>query len=191
MESSLQLQIKEMEAMGGKNIGSLMPRATAVWLVDNTALTFAQIAEFCGLHVLEVQAIADGEAYVGMKGIDPVATGQLTLQEITRCAQDPTALLRLHEKACPVEKEKKQRKYTPLLLRQERPHAVLWLIKNHPTLSDAQICALLGTTRPTIKAIREGTHAKMGTLVPKSPVSLAFCSQEELNAALEQNTSVL
>ncbi|MDR2412051.1 MAG: DUF1013 domain-containing protein [Holosporales bacterium] len=168
-----------------------MPRATAVWLVDNTALTFAQIAEFCGLHVLEVQAIADGEAYVGMKGIDPVATGQLALQEITRCTQDPTAHLRQHEKACPARKGKKQRKYTPLLLRQERPHAVLWLVKNYPALSDAQVCTLLGTTRPTVKAIREGTHSKIGTLVPKSPVSLAFCSQEELDAALTQTPLIL
>jgi hypothetical protein len=161
-----------------------MPRATAVWLIDKTMLTFPQIAEFCGLHLLEVQAIADGEAAIGMKGMDPVSAGQLTLQEIERCSKDPTAHLQRAEEP-PVAKAKARKKYTPLVLRRERPHAVLWLVRTYPDLPDARVCSLVSTTKPTVKSIREGTYARMGELVPKSPVQLALCSQEELDTALE------
>jgi hypothetical protein len=164
-------------------MGLLMPRATAIWLVDNTALTFDQIAQFCGLHVLEVQAIADEEVHVGMKSMDPISTGQLTLEEIERCSRDPSARLRYAVENA-AGKKKARRKYIPLALRQERPSAILWLIRNHPELSDAQICALLSTTRSTVKALRDGTHARLQELAPKSPVQLAFCSQEELDAAV-------
>ncbi|MDR1910345.1 MAG: DUF1013 domain-containing protein [Holosporales bacterium] len=164
-------------------MGPLMPRATAIWLVDNTGLTFDQIAQFCDLHILEVQAIADNEVHVGMKGIDPVAAGQLTLEEIERCTKDPNA--QLQRTVVPsVGKKKTRRKYIPLARRQERPNAILWLIKYHPELSDAQICTLLSTTRPTVKALREGTYARLQELTPKSPVQLAFCSQDELEVAV-------
>ncbi|MDR0406985.1 MAG: DUF1013 domain-containing protein [Holosporales bacterium] len=161
----------------------LMPRATAIWLIDNTALTFDQIAHFCNLHLLEIQAIADGQAHAGMKGIDPVASGQLTLEEIERCSHDPNARLQRVTPAF-VGKTKTQHKYTPLTRRQNRPDAILWLIKTYPELVDGQICSLLSTTRTTVKALREGTHARIKELTPKSPVQLAFCSQEEIDAAV-------
>jgi hypothetical protein len=164
-------------------MGPLMPRATAIWLVDNTGLTFEQIAQFCGLHILEVQAIADDEAHVGMKGIDPVSAGQLTLHEIERCSRDPSTQLQ-HAGTAFVGKKKVQRKYIPLARRQERPSAILWLIKTYPELPDAKICSLLATTRPTVKALREGPHVRLKELTPKSPVNLGFCSQEELDAAV-------
>jgi hypothetical protein len=169
-------------------MGPLMPRATAIWLVDNTALTFDQIAQFCGLHTLEVQAIADEEVHVGMKSMDPISTGQLTLEEIERCSRDPSALLQgAIENA--TGKKKPRHKYIPLARRQERPSAILWLIRNYPELSDAQICVLLSTTRSTVKALRDGTHMRLQELTPKSPVQLAFCSQEELDTAVSNGCS--
>ncbi|MDR2417184.1 MAG: DUF1013 domain-containing protein [Holosporales bacterium] len=169
-------------------MGPLMPRATAIWLIDNTALTFDQIAQFCGLHVLEVQAMADEEVHGGMKSMDPISTGQLTLEEIERCSKDPSARLQ-HAGGAAAGKKKPRHKYIPLARRQERPSAILWLIRNHPELSDAQICTLLSTTRPTVKALRDGTHARLQELTPKSPVQLAFCSQEELDAVVSNKRS--
>ncbi len=148
----------------------LMPKATAVWLVENTSLSFDQIGEFCGLHALEVQAIADGEAAVQMMGLDPIANGQLTIDEIERCQPDPTARLRLAKEAAPVIIFKHRGpRYTPIAKRQDKPDAISWLIKNHPELSDAQISKLIGTTKPTIAAVRERTHWNSTNIKPRHP----------------------
>jgi hypothetical protein len=137
----------------------LMPKATAVWLVENTALTFDQIGEFCGLHPLEVQAIADGEVAVQMQGLDPVANGQLTLDEIERCQKDPATRLKIAAEAVPVALVKHRGpRYTPIAKRQDKPDAIAWLLKSHPELSDGQISKLIGTTKPTIQAVRDRTH---------------------------------
>ncbi len=163
----------------------LMPKATAVWLVENTALTFDQIAEFCGLHPLEVQAIADGEVAVQMQGLDPVANGQLTMDEIERCQKDPTARLQLAKEAHPVELVKHTGpRYTPIAKRQDKPDAIAWLIKTHPELSDGQISKLVGTTKPTIQAVRDRTHWNTPNIKPRHPVTLGLCSMAELEAAI-------
>lgn len=157
----------------------LMPKATAVWLVENTALTFEQIADFCGMHSLEVQAIADGEVAAGIVGLDPVANGQLSRQEIERCEQDPDARLRLNEAALPRTKQKGAR-YTPVAKRHDRPDAIAWLLKHHPELSDAQISKLIGTTKPTINAVRDRTHWNATNIKPRNPVTLGLCSEADL-----------
>jgi len=163
----------------------LMPKATAVWLVENTSLSFEQIGEFCGLHPLEVQAIADGEVAVQMQGIDPVASGQLTLEEIERCQQDPNARLHLAQKAIPKELVKhKGPRYTPIAKRQDKPDAIAWILKNHPELSDGQISKLIGTTKPTIEAVRNRSHWNAVNIKPRHPVSLGLCTLEELEAAV-------
>ena len=160
----------------------LMPKATAVWLVDNTALTFDQIAEFCKLHPLEVSAIADGDAAQGIKGMDPVMTGQLTREEIARGEADPNYRLKLSEPKVRVpETRRKGPRYTPLSKRQDRPNAILWLIRNHPELKDAQISRLVGTTKSTIEQIRNRTHWNSANLVPMDPVTLGLCSQIDLD----------
>ena len=165
----------------------LMPKATAVWLVDNTALTFEQIAAFCGLHVLEVSGIADGEVAVGIKGLDPVSAGQLSRAEIERCEADPTARLALRESTHPLpQKRSKGARYTPVSRRQDRPDAIAWLLRNHPELSDAQISKLVGTTKPTIQAIRDRTHWNQANLTPVDPVSLGLCSQIDLDAQVKK-----
>ncbi|HEV7369340.1 DUF1013 domain-containing protein [Arenibaculum sp.] len=163
----------------------LMPKATAVWLVENTALSFDQIAAFCGLHKLEVQAIADGEVAVGMVGLDPVANGQLTKEEIERCEQDPAARLRLllQDLPQPVPRSKGPR-YTPVTKRGDKPDAIAWLLKTHPELSDAQVCRLIGTTKPTIQAVRDKTHWNAQNIKPRHPVQLGLCTQRELDEAL-------
>ncbi|MFQ5984852.1 MAG: DUF1013 domain-containing protein [Alphaproteobacteria bacterium] len=162
----------------------LMPKATAVWLVDNTSLTFEQIAEFCGLHTLEVEGIADGEVAVGIIGLDPIANGQLTREEIERCTADPSARLRLSQpKTVPPTKTRRSR-YTPVAKRQDKPDAIDWLLRHHADLSDAQISRLLGTTKATIKAVREGTHWNSANITPRDPVALGLCSQAELNEEL-------
>ena len=160
----------------------LMPKATAVWLVDNTALTFEQIADFCGLHRLEVQAIADEEVAIGMHGIDPVKTGEVTQDEIDRCAGNPDEILKPAKKAdIPQPKVRtKGARYTPIARRQDRPDAISWLVRNHPELSDAQIARLIGTTKPTINAIRDRTHANTPNIKPQNPVSLGLCSNDDL-----------
>jgi uncharacterized protein len=165
----------------------LMPKATAVWLVENTGLTFEQIAEFCGLHALEVQAIADGEVAAQMQGLDPVANGQITTEEIRRCEQDPTARLQLSEQAQPVPLVKhKGPRYTPISKRQDKPDAIAWLLKNHPELSDGQISKLVGTTKPTIAAVRDRTHWNSPNIKPRHPVALGLCTLPELEAAVSR-----
>jgi len=161
----------------------LMPKATAVWLIENTKLTFDQIAEFCAIHPLEIQAIADGESSVGMVGFNPVASRQLTLEEIQRCEADSTAHLNLTP---PITADsllgKKKTRYTPVAKRQDRPDAIAWLLKFHPTLTDTQICRLLGTTKPMIKSIRTRTHWNTSNIKLRSPVQLGLCTQSELDA---------
>ncbi|MDR2107780.1 MAG: DUF1013 domain-containing protein [Holosporaceae bacterium] len=165
----------------------IMPKGTAVWLIDNTALTFKQIARFCGLHELEVQALADEQISAGMIGVDPVKMGQLTREEIERCSADPEATLTM---ATPefawVSKKKSGKKYTPLLKRRDRPDAIAWLVKFYPEMSDGVICSLLSTTKNTILSVRNRTHAKINELKPRDPVLLGFCSQVELDAAIAQ-----
>ena len=163
----------------------LMTKATAVWLVDNTTLAFTQIAEFCGLHELEVNGIADGEVAVGVKGFDPIANTQLTTEEIQRCEADPKAKLKLmYNPASEGELKRKGPRYTPLSKRQDRPSAIAWLVKFHPELTDGQISKLVGTTKPTITAIRDRTHWNIGNISPVDPVALGMCKQIELDKAV-------
>jgi uncharacterized protein len=160
----------------------LMPKATAVWLVDNTGLSFDQIAQFCGLHPLEVAAIADGESAQGIKGMDPLITGQLTREEIERGVADPNHRLKLSDPKVRIpEAKRKAPRYTPLSKRQDRPNAILWLVRNHPELKDAQISRLVGTTKSTIEQIRERKHWNANNLVPMDPVTLGLCSQIDLD----------
>lgn len=163
----------------------LMPKATAVWLVDNTTLTFEQIATFTGMHELEVQAIADEEVAVGIVGVDPTTNGQLTAEEIKRCEASPKATLKLSKSDIPKPKARsKGARYTPVSKRQERPDAIAWLLRHHPELSDAQISRLLGTTKPTINSIRERTHWNMPNIKPQNPVTLGLCTEPDLQKAL-------
>ncbi len=162
----------------------IMPKGTAIWLIDNTALTFDQIAQFCGLHVLEVQSLADDQSSVGMIGVDPIKMGQLTAEEIERCSKNPSARLLLTSSAIPQLRKRTKKKYVPLLKRQERPDAVAWLLKYYPDMPDSVICSLLSTTKSTVASIREKTHSRMNELKPRDPVLLGFCSQVELDAAV-------
>lgn len=165
----------------------LMPKATAVWLVENTTLTFEQIGDFCGMHVLEVQAIADGEVASGIVGLDPIANGQLTKEEIDRVANNPKLRLKMSPVPDSMPKPKSRGpRYTPVSKRQERPDAVAWLLRQYPELSDAQICKLVGTTKTTITAVRGKTHWKASSLKPHDPVDLGMCSLEELHAAVQR-----
>lgn len=161
----------------------LMPKATAVWLVENTSLSFEQIAEFCGLHNLEVKGIADGDVAQGIKGMDPIASGQLTREEIKHAEADPDYRLRVAESKVeiPVVKSKRGPRYTPVSRRQDRPNAVLWLLRNHPELKDSQIMRLVGTTKPTIAAIRDRSHWNSTNLTPQDPVMLGLCTQIDLD----------
>ncbi len=163
----------------------LMPKATAVWLVEHTALTFEQIGAFCGLHALEVQAIADGEVAVQMQGLDPIANGQITIEEIERCQKDPNLRLEISKEAHPVELVKHTGpRYTPIAKRQDKPDAISWLLKNHPELSDGQISKLVGTTKPTIQAVRDRTHWNSPNIKPRHPAALGLCTMEMLEAAV-------
>jgi hypothetical protein len=161
----------------------LMPKATAVWLVENTALSFDQVADFCKLHPLEVKAIADGDAAQGIKGLDPILTGQLTREEIEKAEADPKYKLKILDSKVrlPEAKRKKGPRYTPVSRRQDRPNAILWLVRNHPELKDSQIMRLVGTTKSTIDAIRERTHWNAANLAPMDPVTLGLCSQIDLD----------
>jgi uncharacterized protein len=161
----------------------LMPKATAVWLVENTALSFEQVADFCKLHPLEVKAIADGDAAQGIKGLDPILTGQLSREEIEKAVADPDYRLKLLDPKVrlPEAKKKKGPRYTPVSRRQDRPNAILWLVRNHPELKDSQIMRLVGTTKSTIQAIRERTHWNASNLQPMDPVTLGLCSQIDLD----------
>ena len=165
----------------------LMPKATAVWLVANTSLSFDQIAQFCHLHPLEVQAIADGEAAQAIKGLDPVLTGQLTREEIKKAEEDTGYRLGLATQrvTAPVAKRRGPR-YTPVSRRQDRPNAILWLLRNHPELKDAAIMRLVGTTKPTIESIRSRSHWNANNLQPTDPVALGLCSQIDLDFEVEK-----
>jgi len=168
----------------------LMPKATAVWLVENTALSFDQVAEFCKLHPLEVKAIADGDAAQGIKGLDPIQTGQLTREEIEKAVADPEHKLLLSNPKVRLPEakgtKKKGPRYTPVSRRQDRPNAILWLIRNHPELKDAQIMRLVGTTKSTIQGIRERTHWNAASLSPLDPVTLGLCSQIDLDFEVQR-----
>ena len=164
----------------------MMPKATAVWLVENTALSFDQIGEFCGLHALEVKGIADEEVAIGIQGADPIANGQLTREEIDRCVGDDAASLTMHISTSvprPALRTKGP-KYTPVTKRQERPAAIMWLIRYHPELSDAQVGRLVGTTKPTIASVRERTHWNISNIKPNDPVTLGMCTQGELDESV-------
>ena len=168
-------------------IAPLMPKATAVWLVENTSLSFDQIAQFCSLHPLEVKAIADGDAAQGIKGLDPILTGQLTREEIAEAEAIPNSgcTSPIRKSGCPG-KQKKGPRYTPVSRRQDRPNAILWLVRNHPELKDSQIMRLVGTTKSTIQAIRERTHWNSANLTPLDPVTLGLCSQIDLDLEVQR-----
>ena len=165
----------------------IMAKATAVWLVDNTTISFKQIADFCGMHELEVQGIADGDVAAGVKGFDPIANNQLTQDEIDRAQASPLHKLKLKfNAAAQGEETRRGPRYTPLSKRQDRPASILWLVKFHPELADSQIARLVGTTKPTIQAIRERTHWNIGSIQPIDPVALGLCKQSELDAAVQK-----
>jgi hypothetical protein len=164
--------------------GPLMPKATAVWLVENTSMSFEQIADFCKLHPLEVKGIADGEVAAGIKGQDPVARGELTRSEIDRAQDNPAYRMKMAEpkvRLPDLGKKRKGPRYTPVSRRQDRPNAILWLVRNHPELKDAQIIRLIGTTKTTIAQIRDRTHWNAQHLTPSDPVALGLCSQIDLD----------
>jgi len=164
----------------------LMPKATAIWLVDNTSLSFRQIGDFCGMHELEIKGIADGEVGIGIKGLNPITSGQLTKDEIDRCANNEEESLKIIENEISekTEQSKKKKKYTPLSKRQDRPDAVYWLIRNHPELKDSQVARLVGSTKNTIDAIRKRTHWNMANIRPQDPIGLGLCKQIELDEAI-------
>ncbi len=161
----------------------LMPHATASWLVDNTALSFPQIADFCGLHILEIQAIADDMAATKLTGRDPVRAGELTMAEIEKGQKDANYRL-VMQKGPEQQRRTKGPRYTPVSKRQDKPDGIAWIIRNHPEVSDGQISKLIGTTRTTIAAIRDRTHWNIANIVPKDPVTLGLCSQRELDAVV-------
>lgn len=159
----------------------LMPKATAVWLVENTTLSFEQIADFTGMHELEVQAVADGEVAVGIVGVNPITNSQLTQDELDRCQADPKGKLKISKSDMPIPKARsKGARYTPVSKRQERPDAISWLLKNHPDLTDAQLCRLIGTTKPTINSVRDRSHWNAPNIKPQNPVILGLCTEAEL-----------
>ncbi len=166
----------------------LMPKATAIWLVENTSLSFKQIANFCGMHELEIKGIADGEVGAGIKGLNPITNNQLTKEEIERCSNDTDLELEIivNEISTKTEQSKKKKKYTPLSKRQDRPDAVYWLIRNHPELKDSQIARLVGSTKSTIDAVRNRTHWNMTNIRPQDPIGLGLCRQIELDEAIDK-----
>ena len=165
----------------------LMPKATAVWLIDNSALTFEQIGAFCNLHPLEVQSIADGEAGIGIQGYDPVINGQITRAELDRCEADSTANLKLAESNLPVPNRRTNGpRYVPVARRGDKPDGIAWLVKHHPEIKDSQIVKLIGTTKETIGKIRERTHWNIANITAKHPAMLGLCSQGDLDAAIEK-----
>jgi hypothetical protein len=177
------MYVQEIELMAKP----LMAKATAVWLVDNTTISFKQIADFVGMHELEVQGIADGDVAAGVKGFDPIANNQLTQEEIDAAQGNPLHRLKLKFNAAAAGEEKRRGpRYTPLSKRQDRPNSILWLVKFHPELSDGQIAKLVGTTKPTIQSIRERTHWNIANMEPIDPVALGLCKQSELDAAVQK-----
>ncbi|AIL65001.1 hypothetical protein NOVO_03055 [Rickettsiales bacterium Ac37b] len=164
----------------------LMPKATAVWLIENTALTFEQIAEFCNMHILEIKTIADGEVAQNIIGWNPILEGQLTLEEIRRCEQDENARLKLIVRDQYLKGSKKKTpRYIPVARRQDKPDAIAWFLKNCPEMQDSQICKLIGTTKSTISSIRNKEHWNISNIKPRDPVLLGLCTQIELNKAIE------
>lgn len=159
----------------------LMPKATAVWLIDNTSLTFKQIARFCGLHELEVEGIADGDVASGIMGSDPIVAGQLTKEEIARCEKDESASLEINKSVADSMLVKKKAKYTPMARRQDKPDAIYWFVRNYPDIEDKKIIKLIGTTKNTIAAIRDKSHWNMQNIRPRDPVLLGLCTQTELD----------
>ena len=165
----------------------LMKKATAVWLVENSSLTFRQIANFCGLHELEVSGIADGEVAAGIRGMDPISSNQLTAETIKKCEEDPSLELVLSiNPSASGEQRRRGPKYTPLSKRQDKPAAIAWLVKFHPQLLDSQIIKIVGTTKPTIQAVRNRTHWNISNITPTDPVALGLCKQVELDQALDK-----
>lgn len=164
----------------------IMPKATALWLIDNTGLTFEQIANFCGLHQIEVQAMADEQSSTNLRPANPIDNGQLTTSEIKRCENNPAAKLMLNQPYKLNIKLKSVRKYTSVVKRQDRPGAALWLIRNYPRMSDDKIANLSATTKKVVLAIRERTYPNIDELVPKDPVFLGFCTQTQMNAAIKE-----
>ena len=168
----------------------LMPKATAVWLVENTSLTFQQIADFCGLHMLEVKGIADDDVAHGIKGMDPISSNQLKREEIEKGQKNPRYKLKLKRSTVVIptgkKKVRKRPKYVPVSKRQDRPNAIVWLVRNHPELKDGQIIRLVGTTKPTIEKIRERTHTNISNFSPVDPVALGLCTQADLDREVEQ-----
>jgi hypothetical protein len=179
--------------MVSSNKFPLLPKATAVWLVENTCLTFKQIADFCGMHELEIKGIADGEVAQGIQGLDPIIAKQLTTEEIKRCSELPEAKLQILETAtfANVQKKKQQAKYTPIARRQDKPDAIYWLLKNCPLMQETEIVKLVGTTKSTIETIKNKSHWNMTNIRARDPVLLGICSQVELDKILsKQNLSV-
>lgn len=168
----------------------LMPKATALWLIENTALTFSQIAEFCHLHALEIQTLADGDTNAPIVPFDPLVNQQLTADEIKRCESNPTSSLEIMKPKNHLPDRKSGRRYTPVSKRSERPDAIAWLLKNHPQLSTKQIMKLMGTTAKTVDAIRNRTHRNSQTIKPRCPVVLGICKQSDLDAALSSIVTV-
>jgi hypothetical protein len=162
----------------------LMPKATAVWLVENTGLSFEQIAELCGMHALEIQGIADGEVAIGIVGLDPVANGQLTREEIARCEQDHSARLQLLKSDLPLAARTGGSRYTPVAKRQDKPDGIAWLLRHHPEIGDPGIVKLVGTTKSTIQKIRDRSHWDIQNIKPRNPVGLGLCTQEALDEAI-------
>ena len=161
-----------------------MPKATAVWLIEKTALTFTQIAEFCGMHPLEIQAIADGEVAQGIVGYDPIANSQVTAADVKRCEADANGRLKLTATALPIAKRSRGSRYTPVAKRNDRPDAIAFLLRNFPQLTEAQVGKLLGTTKETIQKVRDRQHWNSANIKPRDPVILGLCSQTDLNAAV-------
>lgn len=165
----------------------LMPKATTVWLIENTSLSFDQIADFCGLHPLEVQGIADDEVSTGIQGLDPIIRNQVTREEIERCEKDPSARLKMAKQDLPMpSKRTKGPRYTPVAKRQDKPDGIAWLARHHPELKDSQIARLIGTTKNTIQSVRERSHWNSPNIRPRDPVLLGLCSQVDLNQAVEK-----
>ena len=164
----------------------LMPKATAVWLVENTKISFKQIADFCKLHELEVKGIADGDVAKGIKAYNPILAGQLTREEIEASSEDNTRPLKLNKKTLDISDEKKKQKYIPLSKRQDRPNSVLWLIKNFPQLSEGQIGKLVGSTKNTVSLIKNNNYWNSSNLVPKDPVASNLCSQIDIKNAVDK-----
>ena len=163
-----------------------MPKATAVWLVENTKISFKQIADFCELHELEIKGIADGDVAKGIKAYNPILAGQLTREEIEKCSKDVNKPIVLNKKILDIKSEKKVNKYVPLSKRQDRPEAVLWLTKNYPQLSDGQIVKLVGSTKNTVSLIRNKKYWNSSNLTPKDPVVFSFCSEVDIRKAIDK-----